>query len=303
MIKNLVFSGCSSKFYIILGCLKSLFDYKYVNFKTLDNILCSSGSVIVIYWLLLGYTLAEIKDIIMKIDVNLLFYDNRYNKNIIDNIFDLNCIINNKKFREVFEIVTFNKIKRKQITFKELYDMSGVCLIINAFCYDTEEIEYFSYKTAPDMNVIDAALMTISIPILFQPVIYKGKTYCDPCLKVHIDFSYFFKDIHNNDNDNYNDNYNEKQINDETLGIIIESIEYKYITPSSSPLNDDEKISNLIDYLKGFINVILKTSQDYSKYNTIDFTFDLKFYDLDINNDVKNKLILMGYKKTYEYIK
>ena len=26
-------------------------------------------------------------------------------------------------------------------------DMSGVCLIINAFCYDTEEIEYFSYKT------------------------------------------------------------------------------------------------------------------------------------------------------------
>lgn len=297
MIKNLVFSGCSTKFYIILGSLKCLIDHKYINIKELDNILCSSGSIIIIYYFLLGYTLNDIKDIIMKTDMNILFYDNKYNQNIIGNIFDLNCIINNKKFREILHTFTYHKIKNKIITFKQLYELSNVCLIINAFCYDTNKIEYFSYKNAPDMNVIDAILMTISIPILFQPVIYENKTYCDPGLANHADFNYFFKDIPL-DTEEFN------ILKQETLGILIESENTSYKTPINTELcSEEDKINNLIKYLTRVFSVMTDTTEDFSMYNAIYFTSTLRFYDLEITDDIKNKLILIGYKKTYDYIK
>ena len=297
MIKNLVFSGCSSKFYIILGCLKCLIDHKYINIKEIDNILCSSGSIIIIYYLLLGYTLNDIKDIIMKTNINILFYDNKYNQNIFENIFDLNCIINNKKFREIFETFTYHKIKNKTITFKQLYELSDISLIINAYCYDTNKIEYFSHKNAPDMNVIEAILMTISIPILFQPVIYKGKTYCDPCIIYAIDFNYFFKDIQLG-------TIEYDTMKQETLGILIESDYTSYKTPvNRESCSEEDKINNLIKYLSRVFSVITDTTLNVSIYNVIYFTSSLRFYDLDINNDTKNKLILIGYKKTYDYIK
>ena len=109
MIKNLAFSGTSSKFFIILGTLKCLFDYNYINLNYIENIICSSGSILVIYYLLLGYNLNEIRNILMNIDMNVLLFNNKYNENIIENIFDYNCIINNKKFREIFELFTHNK--------------------------------------------------------------------------------------------------------------------------------------------------------------------------------------------------
>jgi len=297
MIKNLVFSGCSSKFYIILGCIKCLIDHKYIEMKSIDNILCSSGSIIIVYFILLGYTLKDIKDIIMKINTNVVFYDNKYNQNIIENIFDLNCIINYKKFREIFEAFTYHKIKSISITFKKLYELSNTCLIINAYCYDTNKIEYFSYKNAPDMNVIDAILMTISLPVLFQPIIYEDKTYCDPGIIKHVDFAYFFKNLQKGTVE-----YN--IMKNETLGILIESDYTDYKTPLNRELcSEEDKITNLIKYLSRIFNVMTDTTEDYSIYNVINFTSPLRFYDLEINNDTKNKLILIGYKKTYDYIK
>jgi hypothetical protein len=108
-IKNLVFSGCSSKFFAILGYLKCLIDYKYFELGNIDNIVCSSGSVLILFPYLLGYTLTEIKDICLGINLKTLFYENRENQNILDNIFSKKCIINNDKFIKCFEIFIFKK--------------------------------------------------------------------------------------------------------------------------------------------------------------------------------------------------
>ena len=297
MIKNLAFSGTSSKFFIILGVFKSLFDYDYINLNDIENIICSSGSILVIYYLLLGYNLNDIRKILIKIDMNVLLFNNKYNENIIENIFDYNCIINNKKFREIFELFTHNKIKKSTITFKELYDLSGICLIINAFCLETGKLEYFTYKSHPDMNVIDAILMTVAMPIVFQPVSYNGKTYSDPGIVKHIDIDYYFKDINI-----VEDKYLYDKINNETLGIIVDTsnVEYVYNTGAKS---DDEKIIRLVNYLSKIFCAIIDTRDDYKKYNYIKIPSDIKIYNIEVSEDIKNKLIILGYKECYNYIK
>jgi len=293
MITNLVFSGCSTKFFIILGCLKCLLDYKYIDFENIENILCSSGSVLIIVCYLLGYTLTEIKTIILTIDLHKLFFDSRYNSNIIDNIYNYNCIINNKKIKEVLRIIIKKKYGKDNITFKELYNMTKICLIINVYCLDDNKIEYLSYKTTPDMDIVDAILMTIAIPILFQPVIYNGKTYCDPGIKTHIDLDYFFTSELNYDEKN-------EMIN-KTLCILIETCQRNYVTQTH--INDENRIDSIINYISRIFYVITDSTKEYKEYNVINIKSSLKFYDLEVTNEIKNKLILLGFIKTYDYIK
>ena len=293
MITNLVFSGCSTKFFIILGCLKCLLDYKYIDFRNIENILCSSGSVLIILYYLLGYTLTEIKHIILNIDLHKLFFNNRYNSDIVDNIYNYNCIINNKKLKEVLRIIIKKKNGKDNITFKELYNMTNICLIINVYCFDDDKIEYLSYKTVPDMDIVDAILMTTAIPILFQPVIYNGKTYCDPGIKYNMDVDYFLNPGLNSDE--------KTELINNTLCILIESEKCNYTTPINN--NDGNRIDSIINYISRIFYVITDSTKEYKEYNVINIKSSLKFYDLEVTNEMKNKLILLGFIKTYDYIK
>ena len=292
MITNLIFSGCSTKFFIILGCLKCLLDYKYIDFKNIDNILCSSGSVLIILYYLLGYTLTEIKDIILGVELHKVFFNNRYNIDIVDNIYNYNCIINNKRLKEVLKIIIKNKYGKDNISFMELYNMTNICLIINVYCFDDDKIEYLSYKTVPNMDIVEAILMTTAIPILFQPVIYNGKTYCDPCIKNQIDLDYFFTELNPS---------KKTEMLKKTLCILIESDKSKYNTQTN--INDENRIDNIIKYISRVFYIITDLSRDYKEYNVINFKSSLKFYDLEVKNEIKNKLILLGFIKTYDYIK
>ena len=295
MIKNLILSGCSTKIYAFLGSLQCLIVNETIKFKNLENILCTSGSSVIILLLLIGYNIKDVTKICCNIDIELLFYNNKYNKNIINNIFENKSILNTKQIRNSIEIIIYNKIKRKILTFKQLFDISGITFIINAFCYDTNKIEYFSHKTHPDVNIIEIILMAIAIPIIFPPVIYDGKTYCDAGIKYNIDFNYFFE----------NKNTCEvAYLNKITLGISIQGMDKPYITIVDNNINDN--IGQLKDYISNILKV-MTNQDDYNilintNYNIINIVFNLNFYNLQINDDIKNKLIIFGYKKTYDYI-
>ena len=60
-------------------------------------------------------------------------------------------------------------------TFKQLAKK----LHVTAFCVNKSETEYFSVDTFPNMSVIDAVCMSISVPFLFESVIYNSFTYVD----------------------------------------------------------------------------------------------------------------------------
>lgn len=52
-------------------------------------------------------------------------------------------------------------------------------LIVSACCINTQKTEYFSVDTHPDMYVIDAVCMSISIPVVFSPYTWDNKMYVD----------------------------------------------------------------------------------------------------------------------------
>ena len=69
--------------------------------------------------------------------------------------------------REIFpvDILKFKDLKKK--------------LYVSAFCLNTSRTEYFSVDTHPDMYVIDAVCMSMSIPFVFTATTFDNKTYVD----------------------------------------------------------------------------------------------------------------------------
>ena len=60
-------------------------------------------------------------------------------------------------------------------TFKELKKK----LYVTSFCVNRSETEYFSVDTYPDMSVIDAVCMSMTVPFLFETIKYNSFTYLD----------------------------------------------------------------------------------------------------------------------------
>jgi len=56
-------------------------------------------------------------------------------------------------------------------------------LYVTSFCINKMETEYFSVDNSPDMSVIDAVFMSLSVPFLFESVKYKTFTYVDGCTR------------------------------------------------------------------------------------------------------------------------
>lgn len=62
-------------------------------------------------------------------------------------------------------------------TFRELKKKIHVA----AYCVNRSQTMYFNRDTHPDMKVVDAVCMSISIPLVFASFPYKGDTYIDGC--------------------------------------------------------------------------------------------------------------------------
>ena len=52
-------------------------------------------------------------------------------------------------------------------------------LILTGTCLNTGKAVYFSYEKYPNMRVLDALRITISVPILFDPVKFNDRYYVD----------------------------------------------------------------------------------------------------------------------------
>jgi len=64
-------------------------------------------------------------------------------------------------------------------TFRQLLDKTGKSLTVVAHNLNKIEPEYFSPKNSPDMLVIDAIALSVTIPGIFEIIKYNGCTYID----------------------------------------------------------------------------------------------------------------------------
>lgn len=277
MYSNLVLSGGALRAIALLGAIKYLEELDYL--RHFKQYIGTSAGAIVCFFLIIGYNSEEIKNILAN-EINFLTDLNFEN---IPNFIDDYGIDDGSNNKETLEKYLNKKIQVNEITFIEFTKKFGINLVITGSNLTTHETDYFSIDTFPNMNIIDALLITSCIPLIYKPIEYNDHIYVDGGLYNNFAFEYF-KNKSNNSND--------------TLGI--------YIKTYYSNKND-----NFINYFNNIIfSLMEKLTYDnlnetnynicsiyFEKSSDSDLNFSLENLKLDVDKSIFNEYYDLGYDK------
>ena len=311
MIKNLVISGGGIKIISAFGVIKYLEENNLL--KSINNFYGTSAGSILCLILILGFNAEEIIKFIEDFDLNKIFIINS------DNLFTTFNVCENTKLEKVIKLFLNFKLGRKcnaypnldegrkcnaypnldekkislssdtesfeinnnfeNITMKELYNKTNKYFSITSVCLDTHEAVYISHETFPDIPVWKAILMSCSIPLIFKPIEWENKLYIDGGLVDNFPL--------------FNIKLDEIKY---TLGI---QINLNYKRKNDSILIEE---SNIYNYVINLIQIIMESKTEIKPYNIISIKIDNLILDnslsIDINKDIKIKLINIGYEET-----
>ena len=269
MINNLVFSGGGIKGFSYIGCLKALEEFN-IN-KNIKAISCTSIGAFFSILMIIGYTFKELNDIFNNINL----YDLQ-NINLL-NFKDKFGLDNGSKIIKFLKILFNEKNINENITFLELFNIKKINLVITGTNLSKQKIEYFNYESNPDMQVMTALRITMSIPIIYDYIKYNNDIYIDGGLLDNYPIEYFKNDI------------------DNTVGFLM------------NDFNEHLDINSFDEYLYSFLFCLLKkvnkVKKKIYKKNTIILKQDfIGFVDFNITNDEKKKLIYLGYNQTKNFL-
>lgn len=189
-MRNLVLSGGGVKGLLHLGVLKALDEKNLL--KNIKNYAGSSIGSFIALLLCIGYNYNDLLVIFLKIDFN-KFYD-------IDNIFDFfnnYNILSLKPVERFLSLLIDTKFKKKNITFKELFNLTEKTLHINAINLNNSDLITFNYINTPDVSIINACIASCSIPFIFPPKKINNNYYIDAFVREPYPIRVFENDLDN----------------------------------------------------------------------------------------------------------
>ena len=165
-IDTLIFQGGGTKAIVYGGCLLKLEEKELL--KNIKNVGGTSSGSIIASLLASGYTAEEIRNIILKLNLKQFvykkenwllkvkrlitqygYYDNSIIENFVDNLLE-------------------NKLNKKKITFKELYEITNINLRVGVCSITERKFKYLDYLSYPDMPVSLGVSASCSIPLFFN---------------------------------------------------------------------------------------------------------------------------------------
>ncbi len=172
--KILVISGGGLKGLAGLGSLKCLLEHNIL--KNIETFACSSVGAVICFLFNIGYDPKDVYEVLEQIDFTKLI---KYVEP--ENLLVEPCFGISSPEPILYSVYSFMKKKNinKNLTFKQLYDMTKKTLIITGTCLNDTSIKYFSYHTNPNMQILKALRITISIPFIFRPYQFDGKLWVD----------------------------------------------------------------------------------------------------------------------------
>ena len=144
----------------MIGYLKT----HYKEFENVDTITGASAGSAIGLFLAMGWHPDRIMDAILSLDTTAIA------KTSIRSLIMNYGLIKTDKMRKAME-----KLCGGDPTFSDL----AKTLYVSAYSLNTGKTTYFSKYTHPDMPVIDAVLMSCTIPLLMTPTRYKDEIYLD----------------------------------------------------------------------------------------------------------------------------
>lgn len=103
----------------------------------------------------------------------------QFNPNHIFKLYKNNGLYSTERFRESITKCLNHKYGKDDITFSEYIKLTGIDIHIHATCLNTYSFIDLCNDTYPEMSVITAILASMSVPFLFEPVIYKNLVLVD----------------------------------------------------------------------------------------------------------------------------
>lgn len=263
-----------AKAFLLTGAVKRLF--REENF--LENVHTwagvSAGASLSLL-LVIGYKIEEIIDLCMDM-------------NIVEDIININLdeareklgLIRNKSMEEKLKEAIVKKIGYIP-TLKQLYLLTGVNLVMVTFNLDKYRVEYLNKDSEPDLSCLEAAMMSMAVPLLIQPRKYKGNVYCDGAIGAPYPVLHFDKN------------------NDKVLGLYISSEEDLYCS-------DKKPTSYVYRLVQAGMRTLRNFEIEYSSKNVKNICLKTLIKDttgLSIDRETREKMVDYGYDCADNFLK
>ena len=282
-IKHLVISGGGPIMIQILSAIQELENNKYVNMNEIETIYATSAGAVIGLMISLKFDWETLNDYIIKRpwhDVFPIKVQNILDSYTRKGIFDIKTI--QKCFKPLFDA----KDIPLDINMQDFYNLTKIELHMFAFEINEYKVEDISYKTYPNLSLLDAIQMTCAIPVLMTPVFIDNKCFMDGGIACNYPLNYCIES---------------GKCPDEILGF-----KNKY-SDDKSTVNAN---STLLDYLLNFLfksifNIHSRYSQPVIKNEVI---CDASYLTLDIlhsalsNIEIRKDLFSKGKKSAIIFL-
>lgn len=168
--KVLILSGGGVKGIAYVGAFRALEEMGYMSkFKTYAG---TSVGALMLALLNVGYTSDELYRFIKSFNMQNMKDISFMNLQLfgLDKGDKLTYVLN--------KLITAKKFN-PNITLKELHNKTDKTLILTTTCLNTLKVEYLSWETYPELPLLKAIRMSISVPWFYTPVSHNGLLYID----------------------------------------------------------------------------------------------------------------------------
>lgn len=234
-----------------------------IDLKNIKKYIGTSVGSIICFNLILGYSPQILKNFCLKFDFGKIKLKPSFT-NLIQNL----GIDNGEKISEILKGFLYEKTELEDITFRELFSLTGKSFKVIATRYDNAKEMVFDESISPNMSVLTAIRMSLSIPLIFTPVKYEDNYYVDGCLT-----------------NNFAINYCNLE---KTIGI-------------TSKCNLGLRSDSITSYITGLVQILFKNSSkmNFNLIKNNDFMFEVEVspseaIDFDLNFNTKNRMFDLG---------
>jgi NTE family protein len=323
-IDTLICAGGGVKCIGTIGALKVLDEQGIL--KTITKYAGTSAGSIIITLLNIGYTPQEIYDTVFC-QTNSIVQDSllRLPYNLIANY----GMYSGDKMVVYLGTLFEKKGFDKNITLNDLQKKTNKTLVITATSLNTRNTYFFNHYTFPDVKVIDAVRMSMSIPFYFTSVNYKidgvSHRFVDGGILNNFPLYYFdISELHGEFIKTYNELSDKYSSHVKTNDLLLK---YNFNTIGIMLLDEDnsrdvysyfkgfDKIANVCDFIGSFLNTILnKIDQDnfnnpvtgakahfFDRTITVTLEQQVSAIDFNLTEQVKQSIMEQGQNSARDF--
>ena len=266
MYEYIALSGGGIKGITYIGAFKALERLKIA--PKIKGIIGSSVGALLALFFVLGYTADQMLEIITNIDLS------QYTDDGLSSLLQNFGLDNGNKLINIIYAIAKQKHDLKGVTLKQLYERHPIELVITGSNITNATTTYFSHKTTPDILVLNAIRISISIPYKFTPIKYNDCFYIDGQVFDPYPINYF----------------NNKKV----IGFIL------------STLSKLEPIENIVQYTLAMMISIehkeIRRAFKKFKNKTVQIKTDHNPLDFAVSADIKKEMYQLGYDTTLDFL-